>query len=197
MTNMNYFPTASDSAIMEKFPGVRRMERDALIQQVHWREHFKVADIQSAGGFVSDGVYQMQHGKVECHCIEPCDALRNRLKPVHHPVPDPVENFPHPKDQSMGVALGLAAQHDSDYHLATLQEARRVLKEGEGRVHCDRGRCSPDTSDIRAAGRHTDLFQGPVQPRLYGHRIAANNGRILRHRACPRPYRVVLGTVIP
>jgi len=122
---------------MERYPEVRQMERDVLIDQVDWREHVRVADIQSAGGFVSDRVYQMQNGKVECYCIEPCGALRNRLKPVHHPIPDPVERFPSLEDQSMDVVLGLAALHHSDDHLATLQEARRVLKNRSQISICD------------------------------------------------------------
>ena len=137
ISKMDNFPAVSDRATMEKYPEARRLERDALIEQVEWCENFKVVDIQSAGGFVSDRVYQMLGGQVECYCIEPCATLRSRLKPVHHPVADPVECFPSVQDKSMDVALGLAALHHSGDHLATLKEARRALKD-QGQISiCD------------------------------------------------------------
>ena len=122
---------------MDKYPDVRRLERDTLIEQIDWGENYKVADIQSAAGYVSDRVYELQNRLVTCYCIEPCEALRSRLKPIHHPISDPVESFPSIADGTMDVVLGLAALHHSSDHLATLCEARRVLTTGGQIAICD------------------------------------------------------------
>ncbi len=72
------FPAISDAGTMDRYPHVRRLERDTLIQQIEWGDNFNVVDIQSAAGYVSDRVYELRNGRVVCYCVEPCEILRQR-----------------------------------------------------------------------------------------------------------------------
>ena len=113
---MKIYPTVSDPLAMIKFPHARSKERDTLIEYVDLKAGQKVLDIQSAGGFLSDEVYNRLSQDVSCICIEPNEELASRLNPRYKWIDNPVEQFYHLKDNSIDVALGLAGLHHSVSH---------------------------------------------------------------------------------
>ncbi|NMH60492.1 class I SAM-dependent methyltransferase [Alteromonas ponticola] len=134
---MKNLPAVSDENCMKDYPEIRANERDRLLHYVRIHPNASVLDIQAAGGFLSDKVYQNLDGQVTCYCLEPSDIHRARLKSYHVPVNDEVENFPTIATESMDVAIGLAGLHHSNSHQSTLNEAYRALKPGGQFAVCD------------------------------------------------------------
>lgn len=136
MKNPNY-PAVSDPQAMLLYPEARRLERDTLIDQANLRPGMRVLDIQAAGGYLSDRIYDKLHGDVQCLCLEPCAELADRIDPVHQVCRDPLVKMTHIESASIDVALGLAGFHHSSAVFDTIREIYRVLKPGGELVVCD------------------------------------------------------------
>ena len=122
---------------MRECPEARNAEREMLIQLAYLSKGAHVLDIQAAGGYLSDGIYDALAGQVDITCLEPCEQLSQRLSPCYRHIADPVERWLSVADQSLDSVLGLAGLHHSEDQLATVTEAFRTLKAG-GRVSiCD------------------------------------------------------------
>lgn len=130
-------PAASDPAAIRNFPDARNAERDALLDDVRLFPGMTTLDIQSAGGYLSDEIHRRLAGDVTCICIEPSDALRNRLNPAFRAFADPVERFTSVADGTVDAVLGLAGLHHSDSHADTINESWRVLKNSGQVAICD------------------------------------------------------------
>lgn len=131
------FPAISDPGAMRNYPHARRLERDALIGLATLRPGMRVLDIQAAGGYLADRVYEMLAGEVRCVCLEPCVELASRINPVHEVCLDPMERMEHIPSRSIDLALGLAGFHHSNNLDATARETWRVLKAGGEIAVCD------------------------------------------------------------
>ncbi len=134
---MNNFPAISDPLAMQRFPEARHRERDALLALVEITEGMSVVDIQAAGGYMADKIFQQYQRQVTCYCIEPCDALRQRISPNHIALADPVERFYSLDDGAVDVVVGLAGLHHSKSHQSTIAECYRVLKPAGQFAVCD------------------------------------------------------------
>jgi SAM-dependent methyltransferase len=130
-------PATSDPSAMRDYPDARNAERDALLDAVTLFPGMTTLDIQSAGGYLSDGIYRRLAGNVTCICIEPSAALRARLNPAFVAHGDPVEQFQSVEDACVDLVVGLAGLHHSQSHRATIEEAFRVLKPGGEIAICE------------------------------------------------------------
>ena len=137
MQEKENFPAISAEWAMSEFPDARNAERDMLLQLAGLMSGMTVLDIQAAGGYLSDGVFDYLDGEVELICLEPCKALNSRLSHIYRLIEDPVESWSSVDEQSVDVVLGLAGLHHSKNQLATVSEAYRVLKPGGRVVICD------------------------------------------------------------
>lgn len=131
------FPAISDTTIMARYNHARDNERDALIDMVELHPGCTTLDIQAAGGYLSDGIYERLGGDVTCLCVEPCAQLRNRLNTRYQIIDNPVDNFFSVPANSVDAVLGLAGLHHSDSHSGTVNESFRVLKPGGMFTVCD------------------------------------------------------------
>lgn len=130
-------PAVSAEWAMKEFPSAREAERAPLLELGALKSGDCVLDLQAAGGYLSDGVYQYLQGDVSLICIEPCSELIKRLSTEYYSVNDGVENWCSISDESVDVVLGLAGLHHSEEQQATINEAYRVLKPGGRIVICD------------------------------------------------------------
>jgi SAM-dependent methyltransferase len=130
-------PAISDPSAMLDYPHARDAERDALLDSVKLRPGMRVADIQAAGGYLSDGVYERLGGRVECLCIEPVAALNSRLNPAFTRIEAPIDRLDGIPNGSADVALGLAGLHHSPSKAGTVAESFRILKPGGELAICD------------------------------------------------------------
>ena len=137
MNRKRNVPAVSAEWAMKEFPNARDAERAPLLKLGELRPGDIVLDLQAAGGYLSDGVYDYLEGDVSLICLEPCDELRARLSIKYYSVSDDVENWCSIADESVDVVLGLAGLHHSEDHQATIDEAYRVLKRGGRIVICD------------------------------------------------------------
>lgn len=108
----------------------RHAERDALLDLIDWRPGMVTLDVQSAGGFLSDAIRERLQGDVTTLCLEPSDALRERLSSAHTAINNPVEHFTSVTSESVDVVLGLVGLHHSQSHHDTIRESFRVLNAG-------------------------------------------------------------------
>lgn len=131
------FPAVSAEWAMREFPYARNAERSALLELAQLKKGMVVLDVQAAGGYLSDGIYESLSGDVDLICLEPCKALNTRLSSSYKLVEDPVESWSSIEDGSIDVVLGLAGLHHSNDQQATVSEAYRVLKPGGRVVICD------------------------------------------------------------
>ena len=130
-------PAVSAEWAMQQFPNARDAERAPLLELGGLRPGYCVLDLQAAGGYLSDGVFEYLKGNVSLICLEPCDELRSRISTKYYSVDDRVEDWCSVDDESVDVVLGLAGLHHSEDHQATINEAYRVLKKGGRIVICD------------------------------------------------------------
>lgn len=137
VANATCVPAISDPSAMRDYPDARNAERDALTALVSLQPGMVVLDIQAAGGYLSDAVWQALGGQGQLLCIEPTAALRAQLNPAFEAIDNPVERFYSVPDNSVDVVLGLAGLHHSLDHRATVREAHRVLKPGGELAICD------------------------------------------------------------
>jgi 2-polyprenyl-3-methyl-5-hydroxy-6-metoxy-1,4-benzoquinol methylase len=122
---------------MRDYPNARLAERDALMDMVTLAAGMTVVDIQAAGGFLSDGVYERLGGQVHCLCVEPTASLNRRLKPYYTLVEDPVDKIKSIPSDHADVVLGLAGLHHSASKSRTVSESWRMLKPGGEFAVCD------------------------------------------------------------
>ncbi|PHS70437.1 MAG: hypothetical protein COB22_08085 [Cycloclasticus sp.] len=130
-------PAVSASWAMQNYPSARDAERSLLIDKAPLTHGCRVVDIQAAGGYLADGVYQKLEGDVDLICIEPTKALNERLSSNYQVVEDNIEHWKSIESKSVDVVLGLAGLHHSNNQQATIDEAYRVLKQGGCCVICD------------------------------------------------------------
>ena len=133
----NNFPAVSAKWAMREYPNARHAERDMLISLADLRKGMTVLDLQAAGGYLADGIFEYLNGEVDLICLEPCEALSSRLSSRYHLVEDKVESWSSIKSDSIDVVLGLAGLHHSENQLETVCEAYRALKPGGQLVICD------------------------------------------------------------
>ncbi|EAR60250.1 class I SAM-dependent methyltransferase [Neptuniibacter caesariensis] len=134
---MDNFPAVSAEWAMSECPEARDAERSKLLELAQLRPGIRVLDLQAAGGYLSDGIYEHLHGDVEIICLEPCKQLNSRLSDNYLLVEDPVERWASVPDCSVDLVVGLAGLHHSNDQQATVDEAFRVLKPGGQVVICD------------------------------------------------------------
>ena len=115
----------------------RHAERDALLELIDWRPGMVTLDVQSAGGFLSDAIRERLLGDVTTLCLEPSDALRERLSSAHTAINNPVERFTSVASESVDAVLGLVGLHHSQSHRDTIRESFRVLKAGGQCAYCE------------------------------------------------------------
>lgn len=169
--NAQNFPAISDPSAMARFPDARNAERDALLNSVSLCSGNIVLDIQAAGGYLSDGVYDRLDGEVTCLCVEPCPELRSRIADVHRIIADPIDNMCSITDDTADVALGLAGLHHSRSISATIAETYRILKPGGEFAVCDVTKDSAmahwlnDFVDRNNRAGHKGLFLEPGEAR--------------------------------
>lgn len=132
-------PTVSTPMIMKKFAPSRVNERDTLISYVAsaLKPGLTVMDIQAAGGFLSDEIFEQLKGDVTIVCVEPNLELRSRLNSIYKIVNNPVENFYSISDESIDIAMGLIGLHHSNSHESTIKEIFRTLRFGGELAICD------------------------------------------------------------
>jgi len=140
-SNMEYLnthaPAISDDAVMAEFPNARRLERDTLLSMVDVRSGAVVVDLQAAGGYLSDAIYEVLNGNAQCICVEPTPQLNKRIRDVHRVCIDPLDRLQSIQDESVDVVLGLAGLHHSPMPACTLLESFRILKPGGQFAVCD------------------------------------------------------------
>lgn len=137
MSDKGNFPAVSADWAMQEYPNARNAERDMLLKLAGLSPGMTVLDLQAAGGYLADGIYETLEGKVDLICLEPCRALSSRLSEKYRLVEDPVESWSSIEDSCIDVVIGLAGLHHSEDQLATVKEAYRVLKPGGRVVICD------------------------------------------------------------
>jgi len=130
-------PAISEEWAMQRYPNARNAERDELIKLAPLFPGCRVIDIQSAGGFLSDGIYDALQGNVELVCIEPVKALNQRLNLRYQVIEDPIEKWSSVSSDSADIAVGLAGLHHSQDQQATINESFRTLKPGGYFAVCD------------------------------------------------------------
>jgi SAM-dependent methyltransferase len=130
-------PALSDESIMAEFPEARRSERDALLDMVAFRPGSVVVDLQAAGGYVADAVYDLLGGDVQCICVEPTPELNRRIRKVHRVCTDPLDRMGSIADDSVDAVVGLAGLHHSPMPSRTIRESLRMLKPGGQFAVCD------------------------------------------------------------
>jgi SAM-dependent methyltransferase len=122
---------------MRDYPHARDAEREALLDMVSLRPGMRVADIQAAGGYLSQGVFERLGGNVECLCVEPVPELNRRLDPAFTRIADPIDRIASIADGSVDVVLGLAGLHHSPSKAGTVRECFRILRPGGELALCD------------------------------------------------------------
>ncbi len=130
-------PAVSADWAMAEFPDARDAERKALLDLAPLAPGMTVLDLQAAGGYLADGIFEQLQGQVELICLEPCRALSSRLSENYTLVEDPVECWSSVLSDSVDIVIGLAGLHHSNDKPATVREAFRVLKPGGCFVVCD------------------------------------------------------------
>lgn len=137
MTETLNHPSVSDVWAMQDYPNARDAELQALLNLAPLFPGCSVVDIQAAGGYLSDGIYNELHGNVELICIEPEKALNQRLNPNYRVVEDKVEKWSSIESGTVDIVVGLAGLHHSQDQQSTVDEAFRVLKAGGFFAICD------------------------------------------------------------
>ena len=132
-----YTPTTSIASIVADYPKARSNERDALLDLVKLKPGSTVLDVQAADGYLSDAVSQRLCGNVSCICIEPTQALSQRIARIHTVYDNPTDDMHSIADQSIDTVLGLAGLHHSQSIPRAIQEAYRVLKPGGEYAVCE------------------------------------------------------------
>ena len=130
-------PAISSEWAMQEYAASREAERRALIEQVNLESGMTVVDIQAAGGFLSDGVYEYLDGHVHCICVEPVTELGRRINSRFQVVDDQIDNLLSIDTESVDVVLGLAGLHHSPSMDKTISESFRVLKNNGQFAVCD------------------------------------------------------------
>jgi len=131
------YPAVSAEWAMDEFPDAREAERSKLIELAEITPGMKVLDLQAAGGYLSDGIFEQLHGDVDIICLEPCRHLSCRLSNHYKLIEDPVEKWCSIESGSYDVVIGLAGLHHSNDQQSTVSEAYRALKPGGKLVICD------------------------------------------------------------
>ena len=131
------YPAVSAKWAMDEFPDAREAERSKLIELADLVSGMKVLDLQAAGGYLSDGIFEKLQGNVDIICLEPCKNLSCRLSKNYQLIEDSVENWCSVESASCDVVIGLAGLHHSNDQQATVSEAYRALKPGGKLVICD------------------------------------------------------------
>jgi len=134
--NLNQ-PAISSEWAMQDYSMSRQAERRALIELAELKQGATVVDIQAAGGFLSDGVYEHLDGQVKCICVEPVTELRCRIDERFIKADDQIDNLVSIDSDSVDVVLGLAGLHHSPCIENTLKESLRVLKPQGVFAMCD------------------------------------------------------------
>ena len=134
---MDNYPAVSAEWAMSECPEARDAERSKLLELSNLHPGIRVLDLQAAGGYLSDGVYEHLNGDVEIICLEPCKQLNSRLSDNYLLVEDSVERWASVDECSVDLVVGLAGLHHSNDQQATVNEAFRVLKPGGQAVICD------------------------------------------------------------
>lgn len=131
------YPAVSASWAMDEFPDAREAERSKLIELATITPGMKVLDLQAAGGYLSDGIYERLQGDVDIICLEPCRHLSCRLSNYYKLIEDPVERWCSIESGSCDLVIGLAGLHHSNDQQSTVCEAYRVLNSTGKLVICD------------------------------------------------------------
>lgn len=131
------YPAVSAKWAMDEFPDARDAERSKLIELAGLVSGMKVLDLQAAGGYLSDGIYEKLQGNVDIICLEPCKNLNCRLSGIYQLIEDSVENWCSVESATIDVVVGLAGLHHSSDQQATVSEAYRAVKPGGKLVICD------------------------------------------------------------
>lgn len=130
-------PAISCQWAMQEYAVSREAERRALIERGNIEPGMTVVDVQAAGGFLSEGVYEYLNGQVNCICVEPVVAFHDRLDSRFQVIDDQIDNMRSIGSGSVDAVLGLAGLHHSPSKDGTIGEAFRVLKKGGTFAVCD------------------------------------------------------------
>lgn len=130
-------PTVSDGAVIAEFPQARRLERAALLDLVDVGSGSVVVDLQAAGGYLADAIYDLANGDIQCICVEPTPSLNKRIRSLHRVCVDSLDRLQSIRDESVDVVVGLAGLHHSPKPARTILESFRILKPGGQFAVCD------------------------------------------------------------
>jgi SAM-dependent methyltransferase len=112
------------------FPMVRNAERQALIGLLLVQKNDLILDLQSAAGYLADGIKEIWGHRVGTICVEPSSTLRAGIsKKLHLVLSDPLEKLSIPTDFVTKVGC-LAGTHHAPSPESLFDEAFRVLKPG-------------------------------------------------------------------
>ncbi len=137
MAKNYYTPTTSIASIVADYPEARCNERDALLDLVDLKPGSTVLDVQAADGYLSNAVHERLRGNVHCICIEPTQALSQRIAKTFTVYDNPTDDMHSVPDQSINTVLGLVGLHHSQSIPRAIQEAYRVLKPGGEYAVCE------------------------------------------------------------
>jgi len=110
-------------------PDARARERDRLLAPISIEPGMRVVDLQAAGGYVGEGLFERHGEKVTVLAIEPSHALVRTLPPRQKPIHATLESLPL-RSGGVDVVLCLAGTHHSPDLQAILDECHRVLRPG-------------------------------------------------------------------
>ena len=115
------------SAANAIYPMVRKNERNALLNLVHFEKGYSFVDLQSASGYLAEGVLEKWPDCGEIICVEPSENL-SRLIPAHFEVINSALEDTQIKSESIDVVVCLAGTHHSHSLKRIIEECRRILK---------------------------------------------------------------------
>ncbi len=119
----------SYSAANRAKPDARALERDRLFAHISIRPGACVVDLQAAGGYVGEGVFDRYGEKVIVVGIEPSPTLVRTLPRRQSPLNASLEQLPL-RSASVDVVLCLAGTHHSSDLQRIFAECHRILRPG-------------------------------------------------------------------